>query len=166
MKAAGLTHGGFYAHFRDRDELVAEAVVHAGLETAEQIFAEANQKPGERFGRYLSKGHVDHPELGCVLAALGADGHRQGAPVRRAFARVARGFLRRVETVLHPASEPGTLSDDAIETASRLIGAVVLARLVQDDELAERVLAAARGSTMGAPPGEPGSAPKPPSTNR
>src|SRR5262245_18583150 len=81
MKAAGLTHGGFYAHFRDRDELVAEAVIHAGQETGERIFAEANQATGERFGPYLSKRHVDHPEVGCVLATLGAEGRRQEAPV-------------------------------------------------------------------------------------
>lgn len=144
MKLAGLTHGAFYAHFRDRDELVAEAVTAAAQEQAEHMVAEAAKPPEERFRGYLSKGHVDHPEVGCVVAGLGTEASRQTPPVRRAFARIGRSFLRRIETVLHPASEPGTLSDEALETAARMVGAVVLARMVQDDALAERILEAAR----------------------
>jgi TetR/AcrR family transcriptional repressor of nem operon len=144
MKLVGLTHGGFYAHFRDRDELVAEAVMAAGQEQAERTLAEGTKPPEERFRGYLSKAHVDHPEVGCVLATLGTEAPRQAPSVRRAFARIGRGFLRRIETVLHPKSEPGTLSDEALETAARMVGALVLARLVQDDALAERILDAAR----------------------
>lgn len=144
MKLAGLSHGGFYAHFRDRDELVAEAVIAAGQERAERMVAEGAKPPEERFRSYLSKGHVDHPEMSCVLATLGTEAPRQAPPVRRAFAQIARGFLRRIETVLHPRSEPGALSDEALETAARMVGAVVLARLVQDEALKERILEAAR----------------------
>jgi TetR/AcrR family transcriptional repressor of nem operon len=143
MKLVGLSHGGFYAHFRDRDELVAEAVMAAGQERAERMVAEGTKPPEERFRSYLSKAHVDHPEVGCVLATLGTEAPRQAPPVRRAFASIGRGFLRRIETVLHPKSEPGHLSDEALETAARMVGAVVLARLVQDDALAERILEAA-----------------------
>jgi len=147
MKLVGLTHGGFYAHFRDRDELVAEALMAAGQESAERMLAEGTKPPEERFRGYLSKAHADHPEVGCVLAALGTEASRQAPPVRRAFARIGRGFLRRIETVLHPESEPGTLSDEALETGARMVGALVLARLVQDDALAERILDAARRPT-------------------
>lgn len=144
MKLVGLSHGGFYSHFRDRDELVSEAVLAAGEEQAERTLAEAAKPPEERFRGYLSKAHVDHPEFGCVLAALGTEASRQTPPIRRAFASISRGFLRRIETVLHPKSEPGTLSNEAIDTATRMVGALVLARLVQDDSLAERILEAAR----------------------
>jgi TetR/AcrR family transcriptional repressor of nem operon len=143
MKLVGLSHGGFYVHFRDRDELVAEALMAAGQERAEQMVAEGAKPREERFRNYLSTRHVDHPEAGCVLATLGTEAPRQPPAVRRAFARIGRGFLRRIETVLHPKSEPDALSDEALETAARIVGAVVLARLVQDDGLAERILEAA-----------------------
>jgi TetR/AcrR family transcriptional repressor of nem operon len=140
MKLVGLTHGGFYAHFRDRDELVAEAVDYAASESA----LAGDVPPDEAFGKYLSKGHVGHPELGCVIAALGFEGARQHGRVARAFAEATRGLLRRVELKLHPKSAPGTLSDDALATASRIVGAVVLARLVRDEALVNRLLDSAK----------------------
>jgi len=140
MKLAGLTHGGFYGHFKDRDDLVAEAVRHAASDSLL-----AGDKPAaEVFDAYLSKEHARHPEYGCVVAALGAEGARQKGPVRRVFAEIGRSFLRQVERRLHPDAAKGNLSDEALTTASRLVGAIVLARLVQDDTLAERILAAAK----------------------
>ncbi len=141
MKLVGLTHGGFYVHFRDRDELVAEAVAHTATDSAISSDAPA----AEAFTRYLSLDHVRHPELGCVIAALGIEGARQHGPVRRAFAEAASRFLRGVERRLHPKSGDGSLSDEALATASRMVGAVVLARLVQDEALANRLLESAKG---------------------
>jgi TetR/AcrR family transcriptional repressor of nem operon len=140
MKAAGLTHGGFYVHFKDRDELVAEAILHAGQDGA----FSPDASPGESFTTYLSKGHVEHPELGCVVAALGMEGARERGRVRKAFAEAARSLLRHVEKRLFPKSAKGALSDEALTKTSQMVGAVILARLVQDEELAERILASAR----------------------
>jgi TetR/AcrR family transcriptional regulator, transcriptional repressor for nem operon len=140
MKLVGLTHGGFYVHFRNRDELVAEAVAHTSADSAMASDAPA----AEAFNKYLSQDHVRHPELGCVLAALGVEGARQHGPVRRAFAEAAAGFLRGVERRLHPKSSTGTLSDEALATAARMVGAVVLARLVQNEVLATRLLESAK----------------------
>ncbi len=140
MKLVGLTHGGFYVHFKDRDDLVAAAVVHSTNDSALSEGSTAR----DAFGKYLSKEHVDHPEFGCVIASLGFEGARQRGRVRRAFADAARGLIRRVERKLHPKSEQGAISDEALEKASQIVGAVVLARLVQDDALAERLLAAAK----------------------
>ena len=139
MKSAGLTHGGFYVHFRDRDDLVAQAIAHAA---ADSVLA----RDDATLDGYLSEEHVRHPEHGCVIAALGADGPRQPEPVRRIFAEVARGFLRLVERKLHPKKtvKGGAISDDALATASRIIGAIVLARLVRDDALAARIVAVAK----------------------
>jgi len=143
MKLAGLTHGGFYGYFKDRDELITEAILHA----AHASVLAGGQPAAESLERYLSKKHMLHPEMGCVVAALGADGARQKGPVRRVFAEIGRGFLRLVERNLHPeSSTKGRLSDEALATASRMVGAVVLARLVDDDALAERILAAAKPS--------------------
>ena len=143
MKLAGLTHGGFYSHFKDRDELIAKAAVHA----AHASVLQDEQRAARPLDRYLSREHVLHPEVGCVVAALGAEGARQKGPLRRVFAEIGRGFLRLVERNLHPeTSARARLSDEALATASRMVGAIMLARLVDDDALAERILAAARSS--------------------
>lgn len=145
MKSAGLTHGGFYAHFTDRDELVAASVEAAGAATAKSVFDDALTLE-ETLSRYLSNGHVEHPEEGCVVAALGTDGRRQAPRVRKAFAQVTRGLLRLVERKLHRDRPARALSDEALRLASTMVGAVVLARLVDDPKLAERILSSARKS--------------------
>lgn len=146
MKAIGLTHGGFYSHFESRDELVAAAIEAAGAQNAREVFGE-HVPLADALRTYLSQEHVAHPELGCVVAALGTDGARQATPVRRAFAKVTKGLLQLVERKLHPtprgAREP---SDEALRLASTMVGAVVLARLADDSALAQRVLASARRS--------------------
>ena len=141
MKAAGLTHGGFYVHFEDRDALVAEAVAHAARDST---FASEGATAEEAFARYLSRDHLDHPEYGCVIAALGDEGARQRGRVGRAFAEAARGLLGKIEKKLHPRSEGRAPSDETLQKAAQIVGAVVLARLVQDDALAERLLATAK----------------------
>lgn len=143
MKKAGLTHGGFYGHFRSRDELVSEAVAFAGEETGTRVLGR-DRRLDDMLAAYLSKEHVDHPASGCVLAALGAESARQPTAVRRAFARTARGFLALLEQKRHPNARADRVSDDTLELAVRMIGAVVLARVVHDDAMAERILAIAR----------------------
>jgi TetR/AcrR family transcriptional repressor of nem operon len=143
MKRAGLTHGGFYGYFESRDALVAAAIEQASDETAERVFGTESDLDG-MLRAYLSPEHVRSPEVGCVIAALGTQARGQPAPVRRAFARGARGLLRLVDAKLRPRTEPDAPSDDALRLASTMVGAVVLARLVDDPELASRILEAAR----------------------
>ena len=145
MKEAGLTHGGFYGHFQDRDALVAEAIAKAGQETTEGAFGEGRTL-AEALDRYLSHGHVTHPSEGCVVAALGTEGAHQPPTVRAAFANVALGLIRNVERKLHPGRRTRVPSDEAMRLAATMVGAVVLARLVDDEALAERILRAARSS--------------------
>jgi TetR/AcrR family transcriptional repressor of nem operon len=149
MKAAGLTHGAFYAHFASRDVLVAAAVDAAQEATIARVF-DASGSLSELLDRYLSPWHLAHPDQGCVVAALGTEGARQPTPVRQAFARAARRLLHAVDRKLHPAPEAAP-SDEALRLAATLVGAVVLARLVDDPELAARLLHAAHVPTA-APP--------------
>jgi TetR/AcrR family transcriptional repressor of nem operon len=155
MKRAGLTHGAFYAHFPNRDALVAEAIRTAAAASTEGPLAAA--LPLEQcLAQYLSADHLAHPERGCVIAALGGEGARQPEPVRSAFAAAARGLLAAIEGKLHPrqpaavssdeASSPATPSDEALQLMSAMVGAVLLARLVDDPALARRLLAAAAPS--------------------
>src|SRR5690242_353797 len=82
MKAAGLTHGGFYAHFSSRDALLAEAADRAGSESVQLLQALAASASGPQALRsmiegYLSKGHLESAETGCPVAALGSEMPRQ-----------------------------------------------------------------------------------------
>ncbi len=144
MKEAGLTHGGFYGYFENRDQLVAEAVMWAAQQTAARVLSEDAGDLRAMLDQYLSEAHAKHPELGCVIAALGTEGRKQPRPVRRVFGEVARGFVRLVDRQLRrkkPAAEP---SDAALRLSAQMIGAVVLARLVDDEALGRRILEAAR----------------------
>jgi TetR/AcrR family transcriptional repressor of nem operon len=145
MKSAGLTHGGFYTHFANRDELVAEAIKAAAASTADGVFAD-DAALKDVLSRYLSMGHVLAPEAGCVVAALGPEGSRQSARVRKAFANAARGLLLLVERRVNPTAKRGKLSEEGLRLAATMVGAVVLARMVDDSALANRILAAARAS--------------------
>lgn len=148
MKGAGLTHGGFYAHFENRDALVAEAVQAAGADTAAGVFTQGRTL-GQALDAYLSPQHLEHPEFGCVVAALGAEGPRQPEPVRHAFAKVARGLIELVQEKLTAKKTTKALSDEALRLTSTMLGAVVLARLLDEPQLSRRILRVARESAPG-----------------
>ncbi len=141
MRKVGLTHGGFYAHFPHRDALVAAAIRSAGAQTGHAVLAPAATMSALS-QRYLSPQHVANPEHGCVLAALGCDGVRQSPEIKAAFAEVAQGFLRLLEA--KHSSRSNLLSDQTLAQGATLVGAVILARLVDDPGLATRILAAAQ----------------------
>src|SRR5438105_1850925 len=87
MKEAGLTHGGFYAHFDSKAQLLAEALDQAGVDTLERMRkVGAGAPPGDALQlfvqAYLSDGHHAAPEDGCALAALGSETPRQAPEVR------------------------------------------------------------------------------------
>src|SRR5690242_15230269 len=98
MARAGLTHGGFYAHFRSKDELLREAVEHASHQTVDMLSKSAAAVPEEDplqavVDTYLTTAHVAHPEWGCPLAALGPEIARADAETRRTLADGVRGRL-------------------------------------------------------------------------
>lgn len=154
MKRAGLTHGGFYRHFESRDELVAEAVRATADETGPHVFGAAvgaDDPLAAVLEAYLHPDHRRHPDRGCALAALGTEASHQPAPVRRAFAEIAMRFLRQLDTVVEarlgssgPKESSDRLRDETLAIAASMIGGMVLARLVRDEALADRVLAAVR----------------------
>ena len=144
MKSAGLTHGGFYAHFDNRDELVAEAIVTAAEATGARVLSEEAGDLDATLRAYLSPEHVAHPEAGCVLSALGTDGRRQAAPVRRAFAYAAKGFVGFIDRKVRGRRHGSGPSDEALLLSAQMIGAVILARLFDDPALATRMLEVAR----------------------
>lgn len=154
MAQAGLTHGGFYAHFPRKDALVAAACAEGMAEAGDHLFAsmeQAGQHSDETALRhllhaYLSRSHRDHPETGCVLPALAADVARSSDEVRAAFTAGLRGYLHRLEALLPDVcgADQDDREDDALALLSGMVGALLLARAVDDAALSDRILAAER----------------------
>src|SRR5262249_58508682 len=101
MKAAGLTHGGFYRHFTSKDQLVAEACSAAIATMTERVASSASRERGRKgleaaVADYLSKEHRDNPRDGCPLAALGSEMARADTQTRAA---ATAGFLKLVDAL-------------------------------------------------------------------
>jgi TetR/AcrR family transcriptional repressor of nem operon len=140
MKAAGLTHGGFYKHFASKDQLVAEAVA-AALDT---LLAQMAAHPTTRgaVAAYLSTGHRDDPASGCPLAALGSELARSDKQAREV---ATAGFVRLVD-ILAGKARTAEARRRALVAAATMIGALALSRVVTDSELSAEILRAAEKS--------------------
>jgi TetR/AcrR family transcriptional repressor of nem operon len=147
MKEAGLTHGGFYKHFDSRDDLVAEAVEAAiaqGREGTEAAIAGADDPLAAFVDWYLSPGHRDDPGSGCAVVALGADAARSDdARVRTAYTGQVEGYIARLEGLLGGGEEARR---EAIAAVTSMVGALLVARAVDDAELSAEILREARAS--------------------
>jgi TetR/AcrR family transcriptional repressor of nem operon len=143
MKSAGLTHGGFYGHFASKEDLMAQACARAlegSLATLHQVAEHGGGNALSAIASaYLSPAHRDRPSEGCVLAALGAEAARHDSPVRSAFTRGVRSALDML-TRLVPGKSKRAKRERALATYASMIGALVLARAVDDPELSEEVL--------------------------
>lgn len=147
MKLAGLTHGGFYAHFASRDAMLAEAVECAGAESVaalEKAAVEAAPEDAlQAIARaYLAKTHVLHVETGCLIAALASEIPRQATEVRFAATRVLERMIEVVARHADGAGQPGAY-ERALATVAMMVGALGLARTVQNAVLADAILNAA-----------------------
>jgi TetR/AcrR family transcriptional repressor of nem operon len=140
MGAAGLTHGGFYGQFANKDALAAEA-----FETA--LTDNGRGQLDSLVSNYLSIAHVRAPGMGCPVAALANDVAREApdSPVRSRFTRGVRGMVD-LMAALVPKTPKQKRRQRALSSLATLVGAVVLARAVDDEALAEERLGAARVS--------------------
>ena len=143
MQSAGLTHGGFYGQFASKEDLMAQACARA-IEESQDAFRRVSEHGGARPLRalataYLSPGHRDSPGDGCVLAALGAEAARRDSPVRGAFTQAVRGMVEMLAQLV-PAKAKRARRERALAIYAGLVGALVLARAVDDPELSKEVL--------------------------
>lgn len=158
MKEAGLTHGAFYAHFESREAMLTEAAAQACAESAALV---ANVVAGESSQRalvtmlnaYLSKQHVEGVETGCPLAALGSETVRQTPEVRRV---ATRHIKEMVDLIARQSPQWGRpeAHEGALVTIATMVGALVLARAVDEPALSDSLREAAIKHLT--PPGAPG----------
>lgn len=146
MEEAGLTHGGFYGHFASKADLAEQACAAAVGRSTEKWEAIADGPPettlAEIARSYLSKSHRDDPGGGCVLAALGGEVARRSDGVRTTVTQGVRAQLGILEGVAGGGSKAERRAN-AIATLSGLVGAMVLARLVDESALSDEILTAA-----------------------
>jgi|SRR6185295_2352265 TetR/AcrR family transcriptional repressor of nem operon len=146
MKEAGLTHGGFYAHFKSRDALLVEALERAGRDSAAAVARGVEARRVKQVSvfralvdTYLADGHLAALDSGCPVAALGSDMPRQSQAVRKASTARVRALIGAVRAALPQRSQAS-----AAVVTSTLVGALQVARALGDNADGRAVLAAAR----------------------
>ena len=136
MKAAGLTHGAFYAHFGSKEELQAAAVAYGQKVSLGRLqrSKRRNRSKGSFTDLYLSRWHRDNPGDGCTIAALAEEVARSRPELKAAFEQGLENML----------SAEGGDRKEAIFLVAALMGGVVLARAVRNPRLSEEILRSVR----------------------
>ncbi|HZY50018.1 MAG TPA: TetR/AcrR family transcriptional regulator [Devosia sp.] len=145
MKAAGLTHGGFYGQFASKDDLAAEAATRAFAETTASLRtrALATDDPfATAVSLYLSAAHRDSPDRGCAIAALSQDAARGSPKLRAAFEAGIGGYLELIEEL------SGGTREQATAIYATLVGGLTLARTVTDPALSDAILASTKAAAL------------------
>ncbi|MDH2053223.1 TetR/AcrR family transcriptional regulator [Achromobacter marplatensis] len=151
MKEAGLTHGGFYAHFPSRDALLAAAMERAGRDGAARMSKSMEQRRADGASplrawveAYLGEAHLKGCEGGCPVSALASEIPRQSSEVREASAVRVQRLMEAVRQAL-----PATAGEHAAAAVtSTLVGALQLARALGDNAEGRAVLASARHAIL------------------
>jgi TetR/AcrR family transcriptional repressor of nem operon len=153
MKAADLTHGGFYGHFASKDDLVAQASRRAMARAAvnwTKVVADAPKEPyAALLKHYLSPRHRDDPGKGCAFAALSGDAARGSKTVRKAFAEGLRPLIDILAETI-PGRSKAVRRRKALTAMAALVGALTLARAVDDAALSGEILEAAQRELLAA----------------
>lgn len=148
MAEAGLTHGGFYAHFKSKDALVAEAITEM-FDQGYHAFLSSTGGPNPAAGlarfvdRYLSTRHRDKPGEGCPMPSLSGDVARLPAAARKRFAAGAARLTNSIAELLESIRKPNA-RDLAASIVAEMVGAMALARAVADPTQSARILEASR----------------------
>jgi TetR/AcrR family transcriptional regulator, transcriptional repressor for nem operon len=141
-EAAGMTHGSLYSQFGSKERLVEEAVGHA-IATKGQEMPEAFVL-SDYFSEYLSPAHRDMPGSGCPFAALSCEMPRQSRGVRDRFTAGVRGMVGLLSGRMGSGLKQRRRDEKALATVASLVGALVLARAVNDPKLSDDILRATK----------------------
>jgi TetR/AcrR family transcriptional regulator, transcriptional repressor for nem operon len=134
MQAAGLTHGGFYGHFVSKDDLIAQSMAFALTDGGEH-----NRSFDVFLSSYLAPAHRDAPEMGCPTAAFASEARRQTPEARAAMTEGTRVQIARLSESLKMQGERESRTA-AIGCWSAAVGAMILARAVEDTALSDEIL--------------------------
>ena len=149
MKATGLTHGPFYNHFDSKEALMAECV-DLGLQTTlDGLLATPGTVEGRTayLARYLSTAHRDAPGAGCTMAALASEIGKEESPLRSPFTRKVKQIIE--TTASHfPWRSKKTAKGDSIRMLASMVGAMILARAVDDEAFSEEILQEVRAGLV------------------
>jgi len=156
MKDAGLTHGGFYAHFDSREALVIEAFVYAMDRSTERWRKLAEATPPEKrleviVDSYLTSLHRDDPGHGCSLTALGAEIARESPKTRKAFAAKLEQMIDMLAGQI-PELPRKAARKQATAAIATMVGTLMLARIAGSGELSDEILGAGRDAALGRTP--------------
>jgi TetR/AcrR family transcriptional repressor of nem operon len=153
MKDAGLTHGGFYAHFDSRDGLLIEAIAYAMDRSIEHWRKLAQQVPPD--GRlasivetYLTPVHRDDPGHGCAITALGAEISRESPKTRKAFAAKVEQLIDLIADQI-PGLPRSAARKQATALLATMMGTLVLARIAGSGEFSDKIMQAGREAALG-----------------
>ncbi|WJM05843.1 MULTISPECIES: TetR/AcrR family transcriptional regulator [Paenibacillus] len=145
MKGAGLTHGGFYSHFENKDQLVMETCHFAISDTIEMLqrIADKNKEEDQTsieavIDFYLSSLHRDQTEVGCILPALSGEVSQLSEDIRQAYTQELQRFIAFITTMA------GMNTADGYALVSSMVGTVALARAVSDAKFSDDLLQAGR----------------------
>jgi TetR/AcrR family transcriptional repressor of nem operon len=148
MRQAGLTHGGFYAHFKSKDELIAAALKAANTARIARYKDVVSQSPdksaiGLAVDSYVNSRHREHPENGCSVATLGSELARETGAARHQMSENVTGWLETLAQFA-PGSNAKEKMRVATGTYAAMIGGLIIARAVEDPHLSDRILADVR----------------------
>jgi TetR/AcrR family transcriptional regulator, transcriptional repressor for nem operon len=149
MASAGLTRGGFYHHFANKEALYSEAIAsYTRCERAVPVdfTASARQVVLQMIGAYLSHQHLENLDSHCPMIALPSDVARAGPVVRRTYQQLLAGMVARFERGIEPADCDARQA--ALAIAALCVGGMVLARTIDDADLAAEVREAARALAL------------------
>ena len=152
MKEAGLTHGGFYAHFDSREALLIEAFAFAMDRSMEYWRkATAETSPEKRLAMivdsYLTASHRDDPGRGCAVPTLGAEIARESPKARKAFAAKLEQMIDMIAEQLIDLP-PKAARKQAAVTLATMMGTLVLSRIAGNGEFSDDILAAGRDAVL------------------
>ena len=152
MKEAGLTHGGFYAHFDSREALVIEAMEHIMQRSTERWRKLGEQAPPEKrlatiVDSYLNSAHRDDPGHGCAVPTLGAEMARESPKTRKAFATKLEQMIDMLASLI-PDLPPKAARKHAMATIATMMGTLVMARIAGNSEFSDEILAAGREAIL------------------
>jgi TetR/AcrR family transcriptional repressor of nem operon len=155
MKEAGLTHGGFYAHFDSREALVIEAMAHIMDRGTERWRKLGEQAPPEKrlatiVDSYLSAAHRDDPGHGCAIPTLGAELARETPKTRKAFATKLEEMIDMLASLI-PDAAPKAARKQAMAALGTMMGALVMARIAGNGEFSDEILVAGRETILNRP---------------